>query len=513
MSQLASHRQDWPNWQDGQDTLDSAGEAEWQRLRQQLELATGFWLGFVFCPSPRTVASLRWRTAQILRFRALPMQLIRPATPEDFHAVLPQLFEPHSAQLHCLWIEAIQSDSPTLKGDQSGPWTTAWDEFLLRLNERRDALRRHLVGGVVLAAPPAIKPRVRNAAPDLWSIRSLVLEIQPSSRKPNGTADLEPQRSLREVLSEITADSTLGAIDVDFALAEARRIEDKRDFQPQTLSRVLFRVIEGFLERGQTHDATATAHKTVNLLRDQPHQQNLLADALAWLSQAERADNDMAACLAHLEEEIRLRRRLLDTLGQTPQAVRDLSVSLNKLGDVRRETGDLPAATAAYEESLALARRLLDTLGHTPQAVRDLSVSLDNLGNVRREAGDLPAATAAYEESLALARRLLDTLGQTPQAVRDLSVSLNKLGDVRRETGDLPAATAAYEESLALRRANLQRYNQPPPQAFRDLLISLGKMEDVLDQNGNQTALAALRQERQDVENQLASLNNNAPNS
>ena len=42
----------------------------------------------------------------------------------------------------------------------------------------------------------------------------------------------------------------------------------------------------------------------------------------------------------------------------------------------------MAAATAAYEESLALDRRLVD-YGETPQALRDLSVSLNSLGDVR----------------------------------------------------------------------------------------------------------------------------------
>ena len=85
-------------------------------------------------------------------------------------------------------------------------------------------------------------------------------------------------------------------------------------------------------------------------------------------------------------------RRLVDAYGETPQALRDLSISLDRLGDVRRETGEVAAATAAHEESLVLCRRLLDAYGETPQALRDLSVSLDRLGDVRRATGEVAAA-------------------------------------------------------------------------------------------------------------------------
>jgi hypothetical protein len=63
-----------------------------------------------------------------------------------------------------------------MSGDRRQAWAAAWQDFFLRLNERRDRLRRELSGGLILELPPGIKPDVRNAAPDLWSIRALVLE-------------------------------------------------------------------------------------------------------------------------------------------------------------------------------------------------------------------------------------------------------------------------------------------------------------------------------------------------
>ena len=98
---------------------------------------------------------------------------------------------------------------------------------------------------------------------------------------------------------------------------------------------------------------------------------------------------------------------------------------------MRRETGEVAAATAAYEESLALDRRRLDAYGETPRALQDLSVSLNRLGDVRHDSGVLPDAVVAYEESLSLDRRLLEVYGETPQALRDLSISLERLGGVR----------------------------------------------------------------------------------
>ena len=477
--------------------LDSQGEDAWLQIRRQFELASGFWLGFVFCPSPRTAAVLRRRTEQTLRFRAQRMRVIRPSSPDDFGSLLPALFEPESAQAGCVWIESIRTNSATRHTSASGDWILAWDRFLLRANERRDAIRRHLEGGLVLAAPPEVKPRVRDAAPDIWSIRSLVLELRPSRIVSSGgvNRDSPLPREIRRETDSVQPDAS---VDVGFGLAEAdrigRRIEGAQGHNRHGLARILLRSVEGLLEQGKTKDAVGRARSAVATLRGQSDGEHLLADALSSLAQAARADGDISVALECLEESLAVRRRLLGTHGETAHALRDVSIGLGKLGDVQCEAGELAAGTAAYEESLALRRRLVDAYGETPQALRDLSVILGRLGDVRRVAGDLAAAMSAYEESLALDRRLVDAYGETPQALRDLSISLDRLGDVRRETGELAAAMSAYEESLALVRRLVDAYGETP-QGLRDLSVILGSLGDVRRETGELAAAMSAYEE------------------
>ena len=418
--------------------LDSQGEDAWQQIRRQFELANQFWLGFVFCPAPRAVAVLRRRTEQILKYRAQRLRIIRPSVPDDFGSFLPAVFEPASAQAGCVWIESIHTDSPTGHTTESGGWTLAWDSFLLRANERRDAMRRHLDGGLILAAPPNVKPRVRDAAPDLWSIRSLVLDLHPSRIAPGGGVKRnsllteESHRKSEDFLSD-------ASIDVEFGLAEAeriaRRVEGAQGYSSHGLVRILLRAVEGLVEQGKTQDAVDRARIAVAMLRGQSGGEHLLADALSSLSRAARANDDLSVALECLEESVAVRRRLRDDHRETSRAMRDLSINLGDLGNLRLECGELSAAAAVYEESLALRRRLLDAYDETPQALRDLSISLNRFGDVRLECGETSAAAAAYEESLAVCRRLLDACGETPQALRDLSISLGRLGDVRRKAG------------------------------------------------------------------------------
>ena len=249
---------------DGDETiLDPAAEAEWQILRRQIELAAGFWLGFIFCPSPRPVAVLRQRVEQIYRLHASRVRLVRPSAPEELREILPRLLEPESVEAGCIWVEAIHLDASTFTDEEPGPWATAWDWTLMRTNEHREVLRRRMNGGLVYAAPPQWKPRARIAAPDVWSIRSLVLDLPASA---GGLPDAG-RRDAMERGSVAPDPSFDTAIDVDFALAEARRIEGKPKYDPRSHARVLLRAVEGLLARNRAGEAVETAHRALRILR------------------------------------------------------------------------------------------------------------------------------------------------------------------------------------------------------------------------------------------------------
>ena len=81
---------------------------------------------------------------------------------------------------------------------------------------------------------------------------------------------------------------------------------------------------------------------------------------------------------------------------------------------------------------------MVESLG-TPEARRDLSVSLDNVGRVAEVRGEWDAAEEAYRESLEIRRELDDLMG-TPQAQQDVSTSqenLKRLSQKRADLGEL----------------------------------------------------------------------------
>ncbi len=508
--------------------LGPQGEAEWLRLRRQVELAEGFWLCFIFAPSPRATGVLCQRTERLLRGQT--SRLIRhvPSQPEELSAVLRELLTPEARDIGCHWVEALHHDSGA---QPEGPWHQAWIKLIALMNERRDALRRHLRGGLVLVAPLRLKPYFRQMASDLWSVRALVIELLPVVELSDGRNRLDVERLDTGTPSSREPDSFIP--DADFALAELQRAQsgDPGSYRAQAL--VLAEAVEGLLASKRVSEALEAARGAWARVRTRAQEDPLSsARILQALATSEEADGDLAAAAEHLEQAVALTRGQSDrqrlfllidvgrlayvrrdltessrayeealalcrqrsqTQGATPEALRDLSVSLNKMGDIRSARGELAEAAEAYEESLALSRQLREVMGATPEALRDLSVSLDRVGDIRSAGGELAEAAEAYEESLALRRQLREVMGATPEALRDLSVSLNRVGDIRSAGGELAEAAEAYEESLALSR-QLREMLGDIPQVKQDLhyvLIRIAAARHALgDEQGAQVAQA-----------------------
>jgi tetratricopeptide (TPR) repeat protein len=460
--------------------LGPQGEAEWARLKRQIELAEGFWLGFLFASSPVMTGSLCRRAERLLRGQTRRLSQHAPSRPEELSEVLRALLAPEAGDAGCHWIEALHLESAA---QPERPWHQAWTKLIVLMNERRDALRRHLRGGLVLVAPPQMKPVFRQMASDFWSVRALVLELDPVAEPFEGlirsTGETQGARSSLEAPG--------GAIpDVGFALAELERMLSAPPVSYRALAAVLTRAVEGLLASGRASDARDIALQTWDFVRARAREEPLnSARILQQLARAEAAVDDLASASEHLEWAAGLTR------GKVDRQHFLLLYDAGRLAYLRRDLGE---ASRVYEEALGVCRQLLETSGETPEALRDLSVSLDNVGDVRRARGELAAAAQAYEESLELRRQLREALGETPEALRDLSVSLNRVGDVRRARGELAAAAQAYEESLALSR-QVHEILGAIPQATEDLIYVLNRLAMVRRALGNEQAAQAAQAE------------------
>ena len=346
---------------------------------------------------------------------------------------------------------------------------------MMRANEHRDELRRHLTGGLVFAVPDEWKPRVRDAAPDLWSVRSLVLDV-PGRVSPGETVAVR-SGGLPGHATVFGAD-----VDVDFALAEVRRIRQTRRYSQGSRVPVFLRASEGLLARRRTAEAAKVAGEAVELLRSEQRPENvspeLLPKALMLEGYAAWIDGDLAVADARFEEAVGLWRVRVARSG-TARSLLDLSVGLDRLGAIREEAGDLFGATVALDESVALCRRLVRGMSSS-QLLRDLSAGLARLGEVRRRTGDLSDALTAFNESVVLSRRIVRA---TPQSLGDLSTGLDGLGQVLAAMGNLAAAITAFEESAQVCRELVEQDENPA--TLNALFVSLKRLGRVRKDTGD----------------------------
>jgi len=461
-------------------SLGHQAEAEWHRLRQQLDLASGFWLGFLFSPSGAVTRVFRQRTETILRSRALTLQSLEPETPEELEALLPRLFEPHS-NTGCVWLEAPRIDSPGTDPNASGSWTHAWSQLLLRLNERRDRLRRTLDCGLLLAAHSRIKPQVRDAAPDLWSVRSIVLEPIPGPLdrpiifepdRPRRRLEVERQPDDRpSMVSEASSDLAPEASEIHEAGAIGHETDSEN---PASLSARLLRRASAELQNNRPRDAIDDAVRAIEILDSlQPAEGPDRANAYALLAEAELADGDPGSAEGHLRQALELLEDPLD---------RRALKWLDSLDGIARNQGDLNTSEAVCREWVRRSRARLESDPSSQQALRDLSVSLSKLGDAQRDQGELQQATAAFQESLQIRRRLLGTYGESPQTLRDLAVCLYNLSRVYRVDDSATRAREALAEAADLEKRRAARYGIRSGEPS-GLLIVLRALASVLQES------------------------------
>ncbi len=458
--------------------LTPAGEQAWSEFLRHVEWPDGFALIFLFSSISAVINIFRERLTRVFGTAVSTVQIIAPSDAGQLvEAVLTairnseQRFESLRSPL---WIEACQG--------HEAEWIDARCAMLARINEHRDMMRSRLHRPVIIVLPGGFRQRLREIAPDLWSVR-------------NHSIDLDEIRSLHTDDGEVAsagpdreAPPQLG--NAEALLAEWHRIVGRAT----TTNRDVFvageRAIHAALSLARVEQAYAIAADLLKMAR-QAAAAGASQTAMRDLSVSFENVGDTAGRLGNLgeagaayAESLKISRGLVERYGATPESLRDLSVSLNNVGDTSGRMGNLGEAGAAYAESLKISRDIVERYGATPESLRDLSVSLNNVGDMSGRMGNFGEAGAAYVESLKIRRDLVERYSATPESLRDLSVSLEKMGDTAGRMGNLGEAGAAYAESLKISRDIVERYGATP-ESLRDLSVSLNKVGNTSGRMGN----------------------------
>jgi tetratricopeptide (TPR) repeat protein len=404
--------------------LGVAGEQAWQSLRQHTEWTDGFWIAWLFTGYPPLALEYEARMEALLRERGQRQVVLRPNTPDEARGLLEAILADGTRDARCVWVEIIRSDGPALGNEPDpGPWSEAWDWLMMRANERRTALAHHLSGGLVFVGPPAFKDRARRAAPDLWSIRALVLEPAPP-----------PMRPVPGMLDSLSSEEVVP--DVDLALVHATQMRARGLRRDE--SKALMRAARGLLARGETVEALRRTHEAVDAageLESDPETAWIL-DNLAMLLYRQGA---LAEARPLLERALAIQE---EQLGPDHPGT---ATSLNNMAVLLHEQGALVEARPLYERALAIRERQLG------REHPDTATNLNSLARLLHDTGALTEARPLFERALTIRENQLGP--EHPDAV----TSLNSLARLLHDDGALAEARPLLERALAIREKQFGR--------------------------------------------------------
>jgi tetratricopeptide (TPR) repeat protein len=434
--------------------LDTA--PEWQKLLTHL----GWWDGFAFIcllvPDP-TGAEIAFQA--LARHFAAPtagqparqVQRLTFANPEDLEGLVERLVvgpaEPPGTG--ALWVEAVVPEQ--VPGYAA--WRQAWFRFAAQLNGHRNPFQRRHTYPVLFVGAPWLQTLLREVAPDLWSIRTLVVELAPAPLPPALAAD-----------QAAPADTgwERSGYDPNNALRDAERLRglpatlepEREQERQQLLARLLVRAGRGFGDREAWPAAAQSLAEAVGILNQHAPAAAELADALFWHGNnqhapaaAELADalfwhGNALAQLSRLEEAqaaLERARALFEALGgqagqADTQSREGLARVCNNLGNVYQARGELDQAEAMVRQALALNEALGSKEG--------MAINYGNLGNVYQARGELDQAEAMVRQALALNEALGSKEG--------MAINYGNLGGLYQTRGELDQAEAMYRKSLAI---------------------------------------------------------------
>ena len=290
----------------------SADEA-WREMRLHMEWNEALSLCFLFTPDARAVADIRQWASDNFAYRTAPLLVVEPRQPANASAEVLSSLQQHVHNLSMVrapvWLQLLAIDDTSQTG-----WDSSRAELLSRLNEAREWLVKSFARPLVVCLPPAWRHRVVALAPDLWHIRSYSVLLAPvvASAAPDHAAP----GTESHVLPSVT-ERQLAAAKPVLEAARSRQIQQPRD----------------------------------------PSLQRELGMALDDWGDANLDAGRASEALAAYRESLQLRRELRQSLGDSPQVLDDLAVSLERIAQLG---GDDPQAQhAAVDEAITLRERLV----------------------------------------------------------------------------------------------------------------------------------------------------------
>lgn len=388
--------------------------AEWQRVCGHFALNEGFALVVLIVPDRDGASLCRQALANRLRAGGTGILDVSPATPSNLSRLAPTLLALRpEADCSAVWVAAAVPPSAA----NHAAWDMAWRWGLATLNQNRNTLRRWIGRSLVIVGTPDLVPLFREAAPDLWSVRSLVAHIGP-----------DPNRPITNVPTLTRCCCTrhpplVPAPDLDSALCDIEHLRGKGGREME-LADAVERAARAYGDRTDLPAAEAYFRKAL-ALRERFDSKAGVAGTLLNLSDILLDQRDAAGA-------VRLLRRGLSLIGETDPLLRSRLTDM--LGHALLALGRAEEAEPMFREALA-AEAGLGSLAR--------GVTTDMLARSILVQGRAAEAEVDFRAALGL----LEAGGASPVSV---GVTLEMLAHAVLAQGRAEEAVMALRRALAL---------------------------------------------------------------
>jgi tetratricopeptide (TPR) repeat protein len=314
---------------------------EWQNLLRHFELSDGFAFVVLLVPDADGAEGCRQALQRFLAASDRTLLTIPFPRPDDLKELPSRLLDVETPpQVGAVWVAAVVSE----RADDYEAWLAAWREGTAKLNQFRNPLRGKFAVPLVFVGAPWMQEVLREMAPDLWSVRTLVVRLELLASAMN-----ESVMSSRSVAASPVSPSDAAGPDPEYALKAAARMRG-RPGQELQLANLLYRAGQGFLARSDWQQAEQVLSEAVALRTRHEPESVGLAESVYDLAEALRWQYDYKGAVECLEQALRIYRQVGSVLGEAN--------CIRSLGDIALRRSDHETARRRYEEALSLYERI-----------------------------------------------------------------------------------------------------------------------------------------------------------
>jgi tetratricopeptide (TPR) repeat protein len=378
----------------------------WQHVLEHIRLSTGFSYLILLVPEASAARICAAELARHLREQGQELESREFNTPEALREHLAPWMLRETGQQHPIWAASVTSEYDP----QHSEWEAAWRYAVARINERRDELIKCHQAPIIMVGAPWLKTVLREAAPDWWSVRSLVVNLKPqfvpSDRKER---DLEPVRRMLE------NDSSDALLDPDEVLEQAELLRGVGG-QEENLMILLERAYNSFSDRERHVEAEEVAQEILEIGLNLGNPVLSIADMYHNIGYSQLSQNRLEDAEFNLRKALKYKE-------ENKALLVSKAITLDPLARILQKQGNL-------EEAELIFRKALKYKEDDRASLVSMSITLDSLARVLRDQGKLEEAELNFRKALKFSEDGKDSLISKGITTHELARTLQEQGDL-----------------------------------------------------------------------------------